>query len=856
MTLMIGSCFINSIGFAQVITEKKVLDNGLTVLVSQLPSSQVVSVYGLVKTGSASEGEFLGSGISHYLEHMLFKMTDHRAVGEIAAKIQSVGGSINAQTGKDYTMYTITVPVDAIDTAVDILADMLINTKFDPTEAEKERKVILNEMRLHNDNPDTHLADMTDAQVYVKHPYRHPIIGYAELLGKITTDDLTKYYKTHYAPNNTIVSIAGPVSMNDVLSRINKYFNHYERQMDVPRNLPDEPLQFHSKYYEEEYPTDLTRLTISYKSVSLLNKDLFALDVLAGILGQGESSRLYQEIFQTKKLVYAVSAYNYTPIDLGKFSIVATLDRPNQKQVIDAVRGEIERIKKSGVTPQELEKTKKQVESDYIFSNQTTSSVAYSRALDEAFTGDYNFSLNYVDEIKKVTADEVKKAAQLYLNQNNETITVLVPKGQEQSAESKDTSFYSQEIKKTKLRNGLTVLIKPDNHFPLVSVQLAVNGGLRQEPAEINGVSRMTSQLWLKGTKSKTSLQISELIESLGMNLSSYSGKNSFGLSLETLKEDFVQGLNLLEDVVKNPVFPQEEITQMKNLMLADIKERKDNVGQFTGLTMKQLLYLKHPYRFDEGGSEESVAKISRSDIVDFYQKNVLPSNMVLSVIGDVDADQVLKMIRQKFESLPNKAAEIKATDEPPIDAPRIKSITMNKEQAMVMLGFHAPTIFSADRYGMEVLTSILGSSFSGRLFSKIREDLGKAYTLGGNYVPGIDTGFVYFYVLTSEENIDKVVDLLKNEISDIRQNLVGDQELKDIQTYLKGNQKDDLQTNSALNFAASLDELYGLGFNHYQQYDQNIDAVTKDDIKRLAEKYLDLNKSVLVTTHSSIEKK
>ena len=188
---------------------------------------------------------------------------------------------------------------------------------------------------------------------------------------------------------------------------------------------------------------------------------------------------------------------------------------------------------------------------------------------------------------------------------------------------------------------------------------------------------------------------------------------------------------------------------------------------------------------------------------------------------------------------------------EAPIDSPRSKTVSMDKEQAMVMLGFHAPDISSSDRYGVEVLTNILGSTFSGRLFGTIREELGKAYTLGGNYVPGIDAGFVYFYVLTTNENIDKVVELLKNEISKIQKGMLADKELKDIQTYLKGNQKDDLQTNSALNFTASLDELYGLGFKAYKEYDQKIDTVTKKDINRLAETYLDLNKSVLIITHS-----
>ena len=185
------------------------LDNGMVVLVAEKPDSPIVAVYGLVKTGSATEGEFLGTGVSHYLEHMLFKGTENRGVGEIAGKIQAVGGSINAATGRDYTIYTINVPYDQFAIAIDILADVLRNATLDPEEAAKERDVILNEMRMHNDNPDRKLSEVTSKNIYLNHPYRHPVIGYEELFKGLTPDSLRQYYKKHYVPNNIVVTIAG-----------------------------------------------------------------------------------------------------------------------------------------------------------------------------------------------------------------------------------------------------------------------------------------------------------------------------------------------------------------------------------------------------------------------------------------------------------------------------------------------------------------------------------------------------------------------------------------------------------------------------------------------------------------------
>jgi zinc protease len=185
-------------------TSKVVLDNGLTVLITEMPSSPVVAVYALVKTGSATEGEFLGTGISHFLEHMLFKGTHGRGVGEIAAKIQAIGGEINAATGKDYTIYTITVPFEQFDVALDVLADMLMHSTMEPEEVERERSVIFSEMKMHNDNPDRKIQEIKDKNIYLRHPYRHPIIGYETALAGVTRDDLLEYYRRFYVPDNTI----------------------------------------------------------------------------------------------------------------------------------------------------------------------------------------------------------------------------------------------------------------------------------------------------------------------------------------------------------------------------------------------------------------------------------------------------------------------------------------------------------------------------------------------------------------------------------------------------------------------------------------------------------------------------
>ncbi len=830
-------------------SDKHILDNGVTVVIHEMPASTLVSVYALIKTGSATEGKYLGTGISHFLEHMLFKGTKTRDMGGIAAQIQAAGGTINASTGLDYTICTITVPYESFDTALNVLADMLMNSVMDPKEMEKEREVIFGEMRLYDDDPDHRINESLFRNVYIKHPYRHPIIGYKELLGGVTRQDLLDYYHTHYVPDNIVLSVAGRVRTREILPKIAAAFKDFQRQRYVPRHLPDEPPQLSPRRYEEEYPTDLARLSIAFAGVSLSDPDMYALDVLAMILGEGRSSRLYQNVYKKKDLVHHISASNFTPVDRGVFEIGSLLEEKNVGPAIRAVWDEIESIKEKGVQTAELEKAKRQVMSEHIFGRQRTSHAAYSQAIDEAFTGDHRFSERYVGVIRGVTNKDIQRAAHRYLTDSAMTVAVLKPQRNDRVPAAAPAEVEAGEIRKYVLDNGLIVLLREDRGLPLISIRLSLQGGLRQEPVEFNGLSSMVSQMWTKGTTSLTAKQIAEEVESLGMGLGTLSGKNSLGISLDCLSEDWAAAFDLFEDMVKNPVFPEEEIVKVKEDMQAAVRARADDIFDVTNLSLKGLLFLRHPFRLDEGGTLETIAKIKRKDLMDFYERLAAANNMVLSVFGDIQLEEVLKTIQKKFGSIPQRDMHWASHHEELFSQPREKELSMNKEQAMVMFGFHGADLMSPDRYGLEVLTAILGSSFNGRLFNSVREQAGQAYSLGGSYIPLPDAGLIEFYVLTEEGKIQEVKDALRRDILRIQTETVSRNELMDIKTYLKGTFQAGLETNASLSLTSGLDELYGLGYQYYQHYGDRIDSVTAEDIRRLANQYLDLNRVGIVVT-------
>ena len=845
--LILTACFFFPSQVRAEPIDKQVLDNGLTVLVRAMPASPVVCVYALVKTGSATEGDYLGSGVSHFLEHMLFKGTSKRGVGAIAARIQAVGGEINASTGQDYTIYTIQVPPQAFDMALDILTDMLMNSTIAPEEVEKERQVVLGEMRMGEDDPGRELGKIAFANIYIEHPYRHPIIGYKDLFVALTREDVWNYYRSHYVPNNMVVSVAGNVRSAEVSPKIKKAFEGFARQRGIARNLASEPPQISARRYEKEYPTDLTRIVMAFSGVSLLDRDLYALDVLAMILGQGDSSPLYRHVYKEKGLVHAISASNFTPVDRGFFEIAAVLSK-NVESVIRAVWEEIRAIQRKDVTKQELEKAKRQVLSEYLFSHQRASHVAYAQATDEAFTGDHQFSQKYVASIRNVTAGDIRRVANQYLIEPALTVVILKP-WEEKFPVGNVPQAQIGEVQKYVLDNGLTILLREDHTLPIVSIRLSLQGGTRQEPPELNGLSMMTANVWTKGTKARGAERIATEVESRGMGLDTFSGKNSFGMNIECLSEDLGQAMGLMEDMIKNPVFAPQEIAKVRDDMKAAIRARQDDIFQTTTLALKETLFLAHPLRLDEEGSVETLERVRREDIVDFYGRLAVAPNMVLSVFGDISSEKILETIRQGFGSLPKGGISLKQAREEPLEKPRAKEIVMDKAQAMVMLGFHGVDLKNPDRYGLEVLTAILGSSFSGRLFNGIREELGQAYTLGGGSIPSLDAGLIYFYVLTSQEKSAQVQQILRREIHNIQTDLVPEAELENTKMYLKGVFRSGLETNSALSFVSGLDELYGLGYRRYQDYEAAIDRVSAQDIQKLARQYCDLNKVAVVTT-------
>jgi zinc protease len=826
---------------------KTVLDNGLTVILKEDHAAPVVSMHVYVRAGSMYEGEYLGRGISHYLEHLVSSGTTKRTREEIDRAIEEIGNVSNAYTSKDHASYFITSASSYFDTALDLISDYVLNSTLPEEEVESERGVILNEINMGQDDPQRQLYQLFSGAFFLEHSARHPIIGYRELFEKTTREDIVNYRNRMYVPNNMIFVAAGDFDASEALSRIEEAFKGFERKPMPDLRLPDEPGQVSRRYAEKEMDVQLAYTLMGFRTVDLAHKDLYPLDVLAFIMGTGRSSRLYRTVKDEKQLVYGINSWSYTPVYKhgGYFGIMAALDPANLESAEAAILEEIYKLKTEYVTDEELEKAKALKESEYVFSQQTMEDQAETLGMDELSTGDINFSQRYLEGIKEVTKEEIMRVVKEYFYNDSLTVAVVRPKREAEEAAKPEAPEAESQVQKTVLDNGIKLLVKENRTVPIVAMRVMFLGGVRFENEGNSGISNFMSDMLIKGTESRTAQQIAEEMESIGGSIGTFSGNNSFGASVSVLKRDLDKGLDMLSDVIMNPTFDAEEMDKKRKELLAAIKRSEDDPFSLAAKLFKQTLFKKHPYRFQTMGTAETVGNMKREDLAGFHQKYCIPNNMVLAIFGDVNAAEVVSKVEEAFAEFQSREfSPPKTPVEEPLTEIRQEEAQKDIKQVVIQMGFPGMTVQSEDRYAINVLdAAISGIGYpGGRLHDRLRSSQ-IVYVVHAYNQAGLDPGLFSIYIGTTPDKVETAMSIIKEEIENVRNELLPDDELERGKKMCISSMQIGLQTNADQAFTMGLDELYGMGYDNISQYESGINAVTKEDVKRVADKYLHLDK-------------
>jgi len=829
-------------------TRLATLENGLTLIIRQDHSAPVVCAQAWCKSGSIHEGKWLGAGLSHMLEHMLFKGTTTRGAGRIDQEIQEAGGNMNAYTSFDRTVYYINVPNTGTSVAIDILCDIVQNATLPEDELVKEKQVILREMDMYQDDPGRRASRRLFETAYTRSPYRFTIIGYPDIFNQVQREDLVAYYREKYIPGNVFLVVVGDFCAEDVEGQIRKAFADVKAKAFPLVVIPDEPKQAGEREIIEEAPIELGHFHLAWHIPELRHPDIPALDVLATLLGSGHSSRLYQAVRERKGLVHSVDAFTYNPGSPGLFGMSAMVDAPRFQEAREAMLHELERMKDEPVSPAEFSKAIKQFTSATLATRKTMGGQAQDLGANWLAATDLNFSERYLASVKRLSPEDLQRVAREHLTADNRTTYALLPSGTAPKKIHASAQASEHPIQRFELANGLRLLIKEDHRLPFVQFRAVFLGGVLIETPRNNGLSLLVAKMLLKGTGSRTAEQIVTEMESLGGSIDIYSGNNSLGVNAEVLSGDFDEGLDLLSDVIRHPTFPEAQLEREREVQLATIRAQKDHLLQSASRIMRRALFGERGYGLDLVGTEESVSAVQSSDLSSLHQKLVIPNNCVLAIYGDVETERVRAAVEQWLGSWP-KGVQVPARSSESTALAEIRraSESREKKQAVLVIGFPGVDLHNPDRYALELIQEAL-SDLGSRLFVRIRDNLGLAYYVGAQNFLGLQPGYFAFYAGTAPEKAALVESELLQEAETLRRDGLTEAELKRAKAKIVGHKKIARQDLGALAMMTALDELYGLGFANYDSEDRHYEAVTLEQISAVARKYLNPQACVVAT--------
>lgn len=857
-----------SAGYREVLHQdnltKIVLENGLFAVLLENHSAPVVVLQVWVNVGSRYEKDDQ-AGISHVFEHMLFKGTAKRGVGEIAREVEAAGGDINAFTSFDQTVYHLVLASRYFDVGLDVLSDAVQHSSFEPVELARESEVVLEELKRSEDDPERVAGKRLFETAYTAHPYRRPVIGYEKTFMGLTRADYLDYFRKWYVPNNMSLIVVGDFKTGEVVPKIVKAFQAFAPNPDLSLDVHLEPEQKEIRAMVTRKEANHVFLEMGYHIPGIHDPKNPAWDLLGTILGQGETSRLYQEVKREKELVQMISAYAFTPRDPGLLMIHARLDAPRIEDALEEILRQVHRLRTEPVSEEELYRAKVNVESDFIYSRQTMQGQARKIGYYEAVFGDPLYQETYLKGLASVSPRDVMALARTYLRPENLTVSLLLgpDKRRELDAERLQgiLSRISRKLEKVQppvepgkedrphkvvLSNGIRLIVRENHTVPTVSVQVAFEGGQRYENEETSGLYHFIASMLDRGTRKRSAEEIASEIEDMAGSVDGFSGRNSFGAQLNVLSRHFTPAMDLFSDVVLNPSFDPEEMEKVRRDILADIKQEDDVLSRRAGNLFRKTLYQTHPYRLRERGEEETVRRFTDNDLRKTYFESISPDRMVIALAGDVTEQEAVKAVEDLFGGMQKRPSAVPAVGrETPQKEVREAVEFADRNQAHMILGVLGTTVTSKDRYALEVLSNVLAGQ-GGRLFVELRDKKSLAYVVTAFSQEGVDPGYFAVYIGCSPEKLDEAEQGILAELRRIREEKVPSAELERARNNLIGSFEIGLQTNSAMASSMVFDELYGNGYDAYQRYPARIGKVTARDVQRVAKKYIDLSRYTL----------
>lgn len=891
------------------------LPNRLIVIAQELHAAPVVSVQVWVKTGSIYEGDDAGAGLSHFLEHLLSAGTTTTRSEEQSNEILgAIGAETNAATGLDNVHYYINTTSPHAERAIDLITDWMQHSLIPEEEYRRERSVIQREFEMGQGEPDRILWKLTQQARYSLHPARHPTIGYLDEFLRITRDQIADFYRRMYVPNNMVFVVAGDIDRRRVVERIAELWRRVE-----PRDLPAVEFPVELSPIGERRVTgvagiDKPRLRLAWPGTRLAAEGDYALDLLAVILGQGESSRLTRTVRDEQRAVNTVHSYNLSfAWGEGFFGIdaeVATPEGPASATGADAgnpaasaadqailrakaaILEQVDRLRSEPVTPEELARAKRTILADVVLEAQSAQDIAARLASDTIGTGDPDYLRRYSQAIQSLSVDEVKAAAEKFLDPGHLIAITLLPPPEDQppmpltrpptppEAAAVDTERVNldntviverfsalattqpqtprpieiQPLQRYTLPNGLRLIVGRTTTVPAVAMQVYHLGGLLADAPGREGIAYAVSAMRTRGTATRTAQEIAQQIENLGGSLEADCGNNTWYTRGVCLAEDWPAVLEILADVTLNPTFPDDEWGKIQPLLLAAVERQADTWSDELVLRFREAYFQQHPWSRSPLGRKEVIASLSPEDLRLFHRRSLAASQSVLAVVGDVDPEQVRAHVERLFASMPARA-QVPVT--PPLPTPPASTVVQSqtdKPLAAVQIGFGpGVTRQSPDFPTLQVLASVLNSFPTGWLEQELRgRGPGLVYVVGAGQFTGFVPGYFGVVFNTQPQTVPLALQRTIAVVDRARTEPVDHATLDRAKAKVLTEEFLGKQSNAERAADAALVELFGLPPDEPQRFMQQVQSLTAGQLQAAARAYL-RNPVVVVLTHQPL---
>ena len=824
------------------------LDNGQTVVIKEVKTNPIVTIDTWIKTGSINEND-QNNGVSHFLEHLFFKGTTNHAPGEFDKILETKGAVTNAATSKDFTHYYITIPSKDFDLAMEMHSDMLLHPLIPRKELEKERKVVIEEIMKDANSPNTLVYDNLVNMLYTQHPYKRKVIGKADIISTIHRDQILDYYNKFYAPSNMVTVIVGDVDSAKALEKVKQDFNS-EYKKPVKNSFPKEKILTSQAKNIAYSDTQTGYMLIGFRGTDVDDKDSYALDILATILGDGRSSVFYQTIKEQKQLATSISASNTGFKDDGIFYVSATFLPDKCSKLEQTIFDEIKNIQKNGVTQEQLRLAKNIIERDTYYARESISNIAGEIGYTYVTTDDIKYYDTYIDNIKNVTADDVKKAANKYLGKDKSAVSILLPNTCKEvkisnTAVKNTTAKLISENKNTQkyeLSNGATLLLTPNQVNDIIAISIFSKGGEFIE--KIPGTADLTSSVLTKGTKKYSSIDFAKTLEDNGIKIVPSVKPDSFMITVLTTKNEYEKTLELLNEVINNATLDDYEIEKSRTDKLNAIKKSKDIPLNIAIDNYKNYIFENTPYSISNSKLEKTLPQIQFDDVRNYYNKAFYPQNVVISINGNIDKDKTIDEFTKIFNNKKGEKFDYSKYSIPSLkEGKKISTSIKDLKTDWIFMGWQTSGLLNKKEYAtLEVIDSLLGSGMSSRLFKNLRDKDGLAYQLGSQYAPNVLKGSFIVYIGTNPQNLDYATKRLQEEVFRLKTEFVGTKELQEAKDKLLGHYIIGQETNLDKATTIGWFETSGRSYQFDDEYVKLINSVTESDIIEVANKYFNNN--------------